>query len=469
MKKSILFIIATIILFCTVLIHGASSPYRVFEEASEETVSSFKLSSFYSDSPSGESASVIVTNEDALAVRMQLVNSAKERIVLSTFELKSDEGSRPFLAALMMAARRGVKVYIVSDGAYPFYPDDVACMAALALEENLSIKVYNPRNVLMPEKWMPSLHDKYLLVDSRTYLAGGRNTTGQFLGKSGGRDKYIDWEVLVEAAPGVPSPTIGQLETYFEAVWADDDSKDRFNGLLLRPFAKADAARLERLWEEGKETHPEWYEPVSQERFCPVNHITLLANPLNTTRKEPVLFTQLSMLMEQAEGDLVFHTPYIVLNDYMTERLEAIAQSGKSVTAMVNTPPNSDNQLCTADYIMNKGSILATGLRIIEFGEGTPYHGKCFTLGDRLSGIGSFNWDIRSAYIDTELMVIIDSPELNRELRSAMACYEEKSIEVLPDGSYLLKEGQEEPKLEGKRKLLLKPYMLFDSAFHYVL
>ena len=49
----------------------------------------------------------------------------------------------------------------------------------------------------------------------------------------------------------------------------------------------------------------------------------------------------------------------------------------------------------------------------MEYDAGVSYHGKCFTIGDRLTGIGSFNWDMRSAYIDTELMLVIDSKSLN--------------------------------------------------------
>ena len=32
--------------------------------------------------------------------------------------------------------------------------------------------------------------------------------------------------------------------------------------------------------------------------------------------------------------------------------------------------------------------------------------------------MGSFNWDMRSAYLDTELMLVVASPELNQSLRA---------------------------------------------------
>ena len=44
-------------------------------------------------------------------------------------------------------------------------------------------------------------------------------------------------------------------------------------------------------------------------------------------------------------------------------------------------------------------------------------HTKTILIDDRLSLIGSFNWDMRSAYLDTELMLLVDCPALNAALR----------------------------------------------------
>ena len=35
-------------------------------------------------------------------------------------------------------------------------------------------------------------------------------------------------------------------------------------------------------------------------------------------------------------------------------------------------------------------------------------HTKSILIDDRLSLIGSFNWDMRSAYLDTELMLLVE-------------------------------------------------------------
>ena len=44
-----------------------------------------------------------------------------------------------------------------------------------------------------------------------------------------------------------------------------------------------------------------------------------------------------------------------------------------------------------------------------------------------ISVIGSFNMDIKSAYQDTETMLVIDSEELNSQLRAAMEYYQKSA------------------------------------------
>ena len=61
---------------------------------------------------------------------------------------------------------------------------------------------------------------------------------------------------------------------------------------------------------------------------------------------------------------------------------------------------------------------------------------KSILIDDDLSVIGSFNMDMRSAYLDTELMLVIRSKEINKQLEEGMMEYERVSRQVLEDGTY---------------------------------
>ena len=67
---------------------------------------------------------------------------------------------------------------------------------------------------------------------------------------------------------------------------------------------------------------------------------------------------------------------------------------------------------------------------------GYSYHGKSILIDDDLSVIGSFNMDMRSTYLDTELMLVIRSKEINKQLEEGMMEYERVSRQVLEDGTY---------------------------------
>ena len=59
---------------------------------------------------------------------------------------------------------------------------------------------------------------------------------------------------------------------------------------------------------------------------------------------------------------------------------------------------------------------------------------KAVLIDERLSVVGSYNLDIRSTYLDTELMLVIDSKKLNQQIRLTEADYMEKSREILANG-----------------------------------
>ena len=82
--------------------------------------------------------------------------------------------------------------------------------------------------------------------------------------------------------------------------------------------------------------------------------------------------------------------------------------------------------------------------------------------------IGSYNFDMRSTYLDTETMLVLDSPELNRELRTYMDKLKEQSLEINKKEQYIPKQGVEKKELEGSKKMLFKFSSLFIQLFRYL-
>ena len=126
--------------------------------------------------------------------------------------------------------------------------------------------------------------------------------------------------------------------------------------------------------------------------------------------------------MKQAKKRVKIHTPYIICNDMMYDTWSDVAANVPEFTVMTNSVANNGNPFGSADYQKNRDRISSTGVTIWEYEGGYSYHGKSILIDDDISIIGSFNMDMRSVYLDTELMLVIRSKEINAQ--------------VLADGQY---------------------------------
>jgi putative cardiolipin synthase len=115
---------------------------------------------------------------------------------------------------------------------------------------------------------------------------------------------------------------------------------------------------------------------------------------------------------------------------------EEIAENVPNFSIMTNSVANNGNPFGSADYAKNRNKILNTGIDIWEYEGGYSYHGKSILIDDDISVIGSFNMDMRSTYLDTELMLVIRSKEINKQLEEGMMEYEKVSRQALEDGTY---------------------------------
>ncbi len=443
-------IILLAILFILYIAAGVVS-YRRQPLVSREYKDRFKADDCYSDSASCDRACIIEDNVDGLRQRLKMVERAKKRIILSTFEFRADESGKDMLAVLLAAAKRGVDIKIISDGMAGYLRmERNKYFHALAAEESVEIKIYNKLNVLKPWKLMGRLHDKYLIIDDDLYVLGGRNTYDYFLGDNG--YKNYDRDVLVYSTdPDSAESSIHQVEGYFESVWALKDSK------AMKPWKSkktlSERKELEERYEAIKAEYPDLAKEADYAGMTfAVNKITLLANPAHVYAKEPTVFYALTEIMKHSSGDIFIHTPYVICNEWMYDSLREICDKNPHTAMMTNSAANNGNPFGASDYLMHKGRLLDTGLEIYEYEGGVSYHGKSITIGDRVAIEGSFNLDMRSVYLDTELMLVIDSEGVARQLRENMAEYEASAVKALDERHYDIPDNVKRQEFTEQRK-----------------
>lgn len=414
---------------------GGLLPYKNNPEVNTSYKSSFDASSFYGDAPCCDRAALIEDNGDALIWRLRMIEAAHERIILSTFNIKSDVSGCQILSALQAAAERGVKVQILADGFNSWFDmEGNPYFYALSSMDNVEIRLYNRVNPLLPWKSMSRLHDKYLITDDSMYLLGGRNTFDYFLGDHDGYKNY-DRDVLIYNTGGEES-SIYTLIDYFEGVWNQPECKTWHNAAWQQynPSVKKAASALKATYASVKAAHPEWMSPVDMDAATiPTKRIRLLSNPTGLYAKEPLVLWSLGKLMDNASSQVRIHSPYIMCDELFTQILTDACSRNVPVTLMTNSAQNNGNTFGAVDYAMHKEEILNTGLNILEYNGGISYHGKSLTIDDELAIIGSFNLDMKSAYQDTELMLVVHSEELNSQLQAAFDIYEKDSDKAQSD------------------------------------
>ena len=447
MRKILLILVLYILL-------GSFLPFIRQPAVSEETVS-FDPASVYGADYSGQQVDIISDNTEALAERIRLISQAQDRIILSTFDFKSDVAGKQVLSALVDAAERGVRVQVIVDGfsgllqmeGDPFF-------YALSAQPNAQIKLYNPIRPWLPWTLMSRLHDKYLVADDTAFLLGGRNTYSTFLGEGEGLTKY-DWDTLVWSEASTDA--MDQVTDYFQSVWDYKESKIFHDKTALLEKRKVKEAReeLHGIYRDLRTCHPDWFsERDYASTTLPTGKITLLQNPIHVGTKEPICYYELTEVLAGG-SDTAIHTPYLICNRWMTERLGYVCEQNSSTYMLTNSVANNSNPFGATDYWAHRSRLLDTGVHLLEYDNGVSYHGKCARIDDNLTVIGSLNFDMRSAYIDTELMLVIDSPEVTAQMTREMEKYEDECLQVIDADHSVAPNGYTPQTIPAGRTILM--------------
>ena len=399
----------------------------------------------------------IDNNVDALLWRLRLIESAKERIVLVTFDFRDDNSGRDIMASLLAAAERDVKVQILVDGINgTFYLKNNRNFQELTAHQNVEAKFYNPITLMKPWKNNYRMHDKYLIADNFAYILGGRNTDDLFLGDY--VDSYNeDRDILVyETIPG-GGKSYYQLQKYFEKIWALPDCK-------TCDTKKKAGDGLKRHYQDLCEKYPGiLYETDWEKETKAAESIFLYTNPIETENKHPLLWDRMLTEMKGADNILI-QTPYIICSREMYQDLTELCSEGRT-DLIINAVEGGTNPFGCTDYLNQKKNLRRTGISIYEYLGPQALHTKTVLVGDTLSIVGSCNMDMRSVYLNTEMMLFIESRELNESLRNQTEVLKQSSRQTRPDGTVIAGEkyeqfdqGIEKKILYGIIRILILPF-----------
>lgn len=398
-----------------------------------------------------EHALLMPSSESSFNRRLRLVEDAKHTIDFMVYDTYEQDYSYIYYAALIRAADRGVKVKIILDGKMGKLNGALQTIGDIVSNHNnIELYYFNTVNIFDPAGLMTLMHDKVLIVDGETLIVGGVNMgTAAFTAN-------FDMEVMITNSG--KNGCAGQAERYFEQMlgsglvtrirskYGDLKAKQRYINEFIEYFNACEFADVEIDYKT---------------QGVPIDKATYVTNPISTTKKAPIILQAVYNLMESSKKSIAI-TPYPLLENDKKAKIRSLAANNDEFILITNSLYNTRN-VAYADYYYTREAYIDKNITLLEYQAKNQLHAKVYSFDDRFSIIGSFNLDERSAHIDTESVVVIDSPAFNAVLNEYInTTFIANSLQVGSNNKYLPSDtvANHEDEISGKKKF---QYWLYQS------
>lgn len=388
----------------------------------------------------------------AFVSRILLSRLAEHSLDVQYYIWRDDITGTLLLDELLAAAERGVQVRLLLDDHGTRGLD--RALAALDSHPNIQVRLFNPFVVRSPRfigfltdfnRLNRRMHNKSFTADGLATLVGGRNIGDEYFGATSGA-LFADLDVLALG------PVVDEVSQDFERYWysasaypvgllvppADERQrhqlKQRAQGVELTPAA---ATYLQAVQHSGfvrdllqGSLSLEWVEAwlISDDP----------AKVLGNAEPQGLLINQILDRMQPSSRQFDLISPYLVPGKEGTAAFVDMARQGIEVRILTNGYEATDVAIVHSGYARRRKAMLEAGIQLYEmkqlpgsedfkqqlnaFGSsGSSLHAKTFAVDGQQVFVGSFNFDLRSAYLNTEMGLVIKSPLLAQGIHDAFA------------------------------------------------
>ena len=150
------------------------------------------------------------------------------------------------------------------------------------------------------------------------------------------------------------------------------------------------------------------------------------------------LSTSLYNLTINTKKSFIIETPYLLPTLRFYKLLRYFKSKGVKMQFVTNSFCSTDAMPVAAAYDNEKPKLEELGVELYEYLGPDYLHAKSAVFDDSLALVGSYNMDPRSAYINTELVFVIDDKNIAKELKRLITEDMENSIstKVISDNSF---------------------------------
>ncbi|PCG09024.1 cardiolipin synthetase [Sphingomonas ginsenosidimutans] len=338
----------------------------------------------------GNRLTLLDTGPRRLDALLALIDGARRSLRILYYIYADDESGRRVNAALARAAQRGVTVALIVDGF-----GSAADEAFFAPVEAAGVSVcrFAPR---FGRRYLLRNHQKLALADAEELgaariIIGGFNIEDDYFGTPAER-AWRDLGLLVEGAAA------GRIAGYFDAL-----EQGIRHGGRVRRLNKALA---------------QWSEARGALRWT-------IGGP--TRRLSPWARAIREDMARAARIDII--AGYFTPSPTMLRRLDRAGK--RAARVRVVTAALSDNNVTIAAARFTYAGLLRRGVRVFEYAP-TKLHTKLYVVDDAV-WVGSANFDMRSLFINLELMLRIEDRAFADHVRRYVDAEITRSNEVTPE------------------------------------
>ena len=396
--------------------------------------------------PPGESGFHLLGNGlDAFLARAVLAQVAERSIDVQYYLYHDDLVGRLLTWQLLQAADRGVRVRLLVDDMDLAGRDPG--VIALDSHPNVEVRIFNPfsRKSGRTSQYLTRMgsvtrrmHNKSLTVDSQAAILGGRNIGNEYF-EADPDLAFADLDVI-----GV-GPVARDVSTAFDRYWnselaypvsvligespTPEEIAQKRQQLEEFVAAQADSVYLKAL------RNSDLADKIrkNQVGYSWGNAVVVYDQPEkmlhDTGEKKYQLAPQLKPYADGVQKELIVFSPYFVPGEAGTAFLTGLAARGVRVRILTNSLASNDVSVVHAGYAGYRKALLRGGVELYEMNKkltreqreekkGTggsskaSLHAKSFVFDRRQVFIGSMNLDPRALIHNTEIGVVLASPEI---------------------------------------------------------
>jgi len=382
---------------------------------------------------------------DAFAARAILAQEADKGIDSQYYMWHQDTVGRLLIYELIKAADRGVRVRLLVDDMYGSDGQDT--WLAMDAHPYIEVRLFAPYSRRQPKYLQfvtrfkdvnARMHTKTFTADNQATIIGGRNIGSEYFDAdpdlafadndvmavgpivvdvSAKFNEYWNSDYSYPVATLLPAATDADLQALKDdaaSFYAESDTTSYVQAVKDGSLATAlRDGTAEFHWSSGTVIHDSWRK----------------RDQAYDDWKNDLLISQLTPHITSATEELIMISPYFVPGKDAVEMLCQLSRKGVKVRILTNSLASNDVAAVHAGYSKHRLPLLRCGVELYELDEHlraaerrafswlpslrkSSLHAKSMIFDKKKMFVGSFNFDQRSLFLNTEIGLIFEQPEI---------------------------------------------------------